>query len=83
MKIHFLPLVTQGEAYDFSQGEAADGDIIVCRNAVAVMAQAWPVLVSGADEGVFHATAPDSPLDTIDGGKYADAARIAAMIEIH
>lgn len=57
------------EAYDASQCDEAikDGDLLVTPDAIAVLMQAWPVLLYGDTMGVFHKLA--------DGVTWADVKR--------
>jgi hypothetical protein len=60
MKTHNLKTLTMGEAYDETQcsDEIKDGDILLVQDGVAVMVEAWPIMVVG-ESTVFHRAAPD------------------------
>lgn len=72
-----------GSAYDISQTDdrVKDGDILVVpsEKAVAIMVEAWPIIIDGFDEDLQHDTAFDGPLehtadwDSVFYGKYAPA----------
>jgi len=53
-KIFDLRALDMASAYDWSQCEAiAHGDVMLVADGVAVMCEAWPVMVAGASD-VFH-----------------------------
>lgn len=53
-KIIDLQSLAMGQAYDFTQyGPVRHGDVVLVADGVAVMFQAWPVMVAGASD-VFH-----------------------------
>jgi hypothetical protein len=64
------------DAYDSSQCDDAikDGDILVTPESVAVLVQAWPVLVKG-EPGEFHTLA--TSWETLEGGRYLEASIVA------
>ena len=77
MTIHDLKDISMSAAYDATQcnSDIKDGDIILVKDGVAVMVEAWPVMAVGASK-VFHATIDTFHADT--GGKY-----IKAFLEAH
>ncbi len=78
--VHTWNDLSTGEAYDRTQwdDEVKDGDIIVCNEgkSVAILVEAWPTLVKG-EEGEFHTFMRDGTWQTLDGGKYVEAHKIA------
>lgn len=80
MKTHNLQHLTMGDAYDETQinDEIRDGDILLVRDGVAVMVEAWPVMAVGESE-VFHKAAPDFHAETSE--KYAAAFAAAAALK--
>lgn len=53
-KIFDLRDLAMGEAYDFTQyGPVHHGDVLLVADGVAVLCEAWPVMVAGASD-VFH-----------------------------
>ena len=56
-RIFDLRALDMSSAYDWSQCEAiAHGDVMLVADGVAVMCEAWPVMVAGASD-VFHRVA--------------------------
>jgi hypothetical protein len=72
--------VSTGEAYDLTQTDDTikDGDVLIVgsEGVVGVMVGAWPTAATKA-HGQFHGLADGFTLDSIDGGKYAAAAKVA------
>lgn len=60
MKTHNLKALSMSEAYDETQcsDEIKDGDILLVQDGVAVLVEAWPIMVVG-ESTVFHRAAPD------------------------
>jgi hypothetical protein len=64
-KIFDLRALDMGSAYDWTQcGPVGHGDVILARDGVAVMCQAWPVMVVGSS-AVFHRLAPGQAWDNL------------------
>lgn len=79
-QVHNLGKASTGEAYDQTQWDdnIKDGDVIVCEDgkSVAILVEAWPTIAKG-EQGEFHGMLGDVTLETLDGGKYAEAYKIA------
>ncbi|AMR78008.1 hypothetical protein [Cupriavidus nantongensis] len=77
------PLTDGSAVYDWSQSasELRDGDVFIFADGkcTGVMVEAWPVLVAG-EADALHTLAADKSWDTLDAGKYAAAARVAAKL---
>lgn len=58
--IHNLLSLSMNEAYDYTQYSDAvkDGDTLIVSDGVAVMNEAWPVMLTG-ESTVFHAVKPE------------------------
>jgi hypothetical protein len=77
--VHDLSGMTPREAYAFTQTEESvkDGHILNLGNGnVAILVQAWPVMVTG-DIPNFHHLGPDHSWEEMDNGKYFEAAKQA------
>jgi hypothetical protein len=76
--IHYARNISadDSDAYNFTQCNARDGDVIVFSDAVAVMVEAWPCSVCGIT-GVLHEVGNGFTIDTLDDGKYVQAHNIA------
>jgi hypothetical protein len=74
---------TTADAYDESQyrDDIKSGDVLVAGFTVGVLVDAWPVAVKG-DPGSFHTLADGSKIDTLDGGKWAESAKVAAELDV-
>ena len=72
MKIHNLRDLTMSDAYDQTQinDQIRDGDILLVRDGVAVMVEAWPVMAVGIS-AVFHNVSHGFHAETSE--KYAAA----------
>jgi len=81
MKTHNLRDFTMSAAYDETQcsDEIKDGDILLVQDGVAVLVEAWPVMVVG-DSTVFHKPAPDFHAQT--DNKYLAAFSEANIQEV-
>jgi hypothetical protein len=77
MKIHNLRDLTMSDAYDETQinDQIRDGDILLVRDGVAVMVEAWPVMAVGIS-AVFHNVSHGFHAETSE--KYAPAFAAAA-----
>lgn len=77
------PLSDGGAVYDWTQtaNELRDGDVFTFAGGkgVGVLVEAWPVLVHGEAEHL-HNLGPNTTWETMDDGKYAAAARVAAKL---
>lgn len=76
---------SSGEAYDASQCSDAirDGDVLLVpsENRVAVLVEAWPVLVGNGEPGeAFHTLIPEATFRTTHDGKYLNAAIVAITL---
>lgn len=80
MKTHNLQHLTMGDAYDETQinDEIRDGDILLVRDGVAVMVEAWPVMAEGIS-AVFHNVSHGFHAETSE--KYAAAFAAAAALK--
>jgi hypothetical protein len=80
IEVHYLgEVLGPDHAYAETQTNDAiqDGDILVVREAgvVGVMVQAWPVMVTGdSGETGFHEVDVGHAVETLDDGRYAEAA---------
>lgn len=77
---------SSAEAYDASQvsDAVADGDVLLVpsEGLAAIMLAAWPtaVVVGEDGPGTFHILKADRSWQTVDDGKYAAAAGVAAAL---
>ena len=76
---------SSGEAYDVSQCSEAihDGDVLLVpsERRVAVLVEAWPILVGTDDPGpAFHSFKPGVTFVTSDDGKYLNSAIVGAVL---
>ena len=80
MKTHDLRDLTMGDAYDKTQtsDEIRDGDILLVRDGVAIMVEAWPVMAEGIS-AVFHNVSHGFHAETSE--KYAAAFAAAAALK--
>ena len=80
MKIHNLQHLTMSDAYDATQtnAEICDGDILLVRDGVAIMVEAWPVMAEGIS-AVFHNVSHGFHAETSE--KYAAAFAAAAALK--
>lgn len=74
-----------GEAYDASQcsDHIHDGDVLLVprEGRVAVLVEAWPVLVGTGDPGpAFHSWNPGVTFATSDDGKYLNSAIVGTVL---
>ena len=81
IQVHDLSDMDDGSAYDETQvsDEIHDGDVIITRNGVGVMVEAWPVIVVG-NSSSFHKLNDGTSWDEFEGGKYADSAQKAMEV---
>lgn len=81
--VHKFNQLTTGEAYDETQvnDDIKDGDIIVCNDgkSIAILVEAWPAIAKG-ERGDFHGLEEGRSWETLDGGKYAEAYKIAQSL---
>ena len=79
-QVHVFKELSTGDAYDETQTNDAikDGDVIVCNGGetVAILIEAWPTAVKGP-AGELHSLMEGVSWLTLDGGKYAEAYKIA------
>lgn len=80
MKTHDLRDLTMSDAYDKTQtsDEIRDGDILIVRDGVAIMVEAWPVMAEGIS-AVFHNVSHGFHAETSE--KYAAAFAAAAALK--
>ncbi len=80
MKTHNLQHLTMSDAYDATQtnAEICDGDILLVRDGVAIMVEAWPVMAEGIS-AVFHNVSHGFHAETSE--KYAAAFAAAAALK--
>jgi hypothetical protein len=80
-QVHDLSDMDDGSAYDETQvsDEIHDGDVIITRNGVGVMVEAWPVIVTGNSTS-FHKLNDGTSWDEFEGGKYAESAQKAMEV---
>lgn len=80
MKTHNLQHLTMSDAYDATQtnAEIRDGDILLVRDGVAIMVEAWPVMAEGIS-AVFHNVSHGFHAETSE--KYAAAFAVAAALK--
>ncbi len=80
MKTHNLQHLTMSDAYDTTQtnAEICDGDILLVRDGVAIMVEAWPVMAEGIS-AVFHNVSHGFHAETSE--KYAAAFAAAAALK--
>ena len=80
MKTHDLRDLTMSDAYDKTQtsDEIRDGDILLVRDGVAIMVEAWPVMAEGIS-AVFHNVSHGFHAETSE--KYAAAFAAAAALK--
>jgi hypothetical protein len=81
IQVHDLSDMDDGSAYDETQvsDEIHDGDVIITRNGVGVMVEAWPVIVVG-NSSSFHKLNDGTSWDEFEGGKYAESAQKAMEV---
>jgi hypothetical protein len=81
IQVHDLSDMDDGSAYDETQvsDEIHDGDVIITRNGVGVMVEAWPVIVTG-NSSSFHKLNDGTSWDEFEGGKYAESAQKAMEV---
>jgi hypothetical protein len=81
IQVHDLSDMDDGSAYDETQvsDEIHDGDVIITRNGVGVMVEAWPVIVTGNSTS-FHKLNDGTSWDEFEGGKYAESAQKAMEV---
>ena len=81
IQVHDLSDMDDGSAYDETQvsDEIHDGDVIITRNGVGVMVEAWPVIVVG-NSSSFHKLNDGTSWDEFEGGKYAESAKKAMEV---
>lgn len=84
-RFHFFEYT--GEAYDASQtrDDIKDGDILVAteERVVGIMVSAWPTAVGRVNPGEFHVLGEGFYWETLEGGKYANAAIAADLMSKH
>ena len=81
-RIFDLRALDMAAAYDWTQcGPVGHGDVILARDGLAVMVQAWPVMVSGTSD-VFHRLADGVTWSEYLGAELPDdkAERLAAGV---
>lgn len=66
-------------AYNASQSEASDGDVLVVpsEGVVGVMVEAWPTAIDRDNCGEFHTLKPGLSFASFEGGRYRRAYKIA------
>jgi len=69
-------------AYAFTQcaEQFKSGDVLVFTDVVSIMVGAWPCAITVADRGFHAGLAKGRSWLTMDGGKYADAYRVAVKV---
>lgn len=76
------PMSDEGDVYDWTQCEDSlrDGDVFLFANGTraGILVKAWPTLVDGDAEHLH--TLAGATWETLDGGKYAAAAAVAAKL---
>ena len=57
------------DAYDSSQSEdnIHDGDVLVTPKSIAILTQAWPIVVTG-EQGEFHTLKSEYTWETLNNG---------------
>lgn len=73
---------SEREAYDVAQTDEVinDGDVMVAGTVVGVLVQAWPTYVAGTEPREFHRLVSHETWETLEGGKYVEAVKVARAL---